>query len=381
MTSELGSFCKQELFLYVFFLGCRRPGFSPRPKGMLVASADESAAIEESAIEYLGIRRITADGLGIKRSRKGANFSFIDDSKRVISRTHLKRINDLVIPPAWHDVRIATEKDAHLQAVGRDAAGRLQYIYHPEWVEVRAAAKAFRLSQIGSVLGRLRVRIRRDLADGTVNMPLAAAARIVDLLHLRAGHEAYAGDEGGRGVSTLLKRHLKMDGDGFHLAFRGKGGKHIEKSCDDPLLLTALKELRAYPGARLFKLKTSDGFRPMTAGDLNQYLAESSGKPITAKDFRTLFASATALDELQGFGLPGTTAIAKRAVAAAARKISAELANTPAVTRKSYIHPRIVESFERGELETAGNAPRKRGLSSAESKLVKFLEISRDSPS
>jgi DNA topoisomerase I len=318
-----------------------------------VASLGESGTIEENAIELLGIRRITADELGIKRSKNGASFIYVDDTKRTFSRATLKRIADLVIPPAWSNVRIATEKDAHLQAVGRDAAGRLQYIYHPEWVEVRDAAKAFRLSQIGSVLGRLRAQIRRDLADGTVDMPLAAAARIVDLLHLRAGHEVYAGDEGGRGVSTLLKRHLKMDTDVFHLAFRGKGGKHIDKTCNDPLLYAALKELRACPGARLFKLKTNGGFRPMTAGDLNQYLAQSSGKPITAKDFRTLFASSVALNELRNLERPTTTVFARRAVAAVARKISIELANTPAVTRRTYIHPRIVESFEKGELENS----------------------------
>jgi DNA topoisomerase-1 len=339
-----------------------------------VSSLGDSETIEENAREFLGIRRITADELGIKRSKNGTSFTYIDDAKRSISRTNLKRIHDLVIPPAWSDVRIATEKDAHLQAVGRDAAGRLQYIYHPEWVEVRAAAKAFRLSQLGSVLGRLRVCIRRDLNEGSVDMPLAAAARIVDLLHLRAGHEAYAGDEGGRGVSTLLKRHLKMDTDGFHLAFRGKGGKHIEKSCDDPLLIAALKELRAYPGARLFKLKTNDGFRPMTAGDLNQYLADSSGKPITAKDFRTLFASSAALNHLQNFGPPSKLAVARRAIMDAARKISAELANTPAVTRKSYIHPLIIERFEKGELENTGDVPRKRGLTNAEAKLMHFLK-------
>jgi DNA topoisomerase-1 len=344
------------------------------PVGLVVSSLGDSEAIEENAIEFLGIRRITSDELGIRRKKKGTSFTYVDDSKRTLSRTNLKRIADLVIPPAWSDVRIATENDAHLQAVGRDAAGRLQYIYHPEWVEVRAAAKAFRLSQLGSVLGRLRVCIRRDLSEGTASMPLAAAARIVDLLHLRAGHEAYAGDEGGRGVSTLLKRHLKMDSDGFHLAFRGKGGKHIDKSCDDPLLIAALKELRAYPGARLFKLKTSDGFRPMTAADLNQYLAESSGKPITAKDFRTLFASSVALNHFQNFGPPRTTAVARRTIMDAARKISVELANTPAVTRKSYIHPSIIGRFEKGALENTDDIPRKRGLTIAEAKLMQFLQ-------
>ena len=335
-----------------------------------MASLGESGTIEENTIEFLGIRRITAAELGIKRSKNGSSFTYVEDSKRPISRVTRKRIADLVIPPAWSEVRIATEKDAHLQAVGRDAAGRLQYIYHPEWVEVRDAAKAFRLSQIGSVLGRLRARIKRDLADGTVNMPLAAAARIVDLLHLRAGHEVYAGDEGGRGVSTLLKRHLKIDTGVFHLAFRGKGGKHIDKTCDDPLLYAALKELRTYPGARLFKLKTNDGFRQMTAADLNQYLARNLGKPITAKDFRTLFASSVALNELHYLERPTTTVVARRAVAAVARKISIELANTPAVTRGSYIHPRIVERFAKGELGIFSDSQKKRGLSSSESRLM-----------
>jgi DNA topoisomerase-1 len=114
----------------------------------------------------------------------------------------------------------------------------------------------------------------------------------------------------------------------------------------------------------------------MTAVDLNQYLAQSSGKPITAKDFRTLFASSLALDHLQAFGRPGTTAVARRAVADVARKISLELANTPAVTRKSYIHPLIIESFETGDLKNVRDAVKKRGLSAAESKLMQFLQKS-----
>ena len=143
-------------------------------------------------------------------------------------------------------------------------------------------------------------------------------------------------------------------------------GNTSTKRATTHCFIAALKELRTYPGARLFKLKTNDGFRPMTAGDLNQYLARNSGKPITAKDFRTLFASSVALNELQNLERPTTTVVARRAVAAVARKISIELANTPAVTRKSYIHPRIVESFEKGELEDVEDAPRKRNLSLAE---------------
>ena len=332
---------------------------------------DEPEIIEQNIIKSLGIRRITVEELGIKRSKNG--FSYVDDSKRTISRITLRRINDLVIPPAWSDVRIAVDKDSHLQAVGRDAAGRLQYIYHPEWVEVRDAAKAFRLLQIGKALGRLRLRIRSDLEQDTLEMPMATAARILDILHLRAGHEVYAGEEGGRGVSTLLKRHLKIDDNNFKLAFRGKGGKPIYKECNDPILIIALKKLRSYPGSRLFKLKTPNGYRPMTAVDLNEYLSTSSGKPITAKDFRTLFASSIALNKLLQAGAADSESAAKRIVSQIAREISAELANTPAVTKKSYIYPRIIGQFESGRLQSVVSS-KKRGLSSAESKLMGFLE-------
>src|SRR4029079_9523071 len=232
----------------------------------------------------------------------------------------------------------------------RDDAGRLQYIYHSAWEDVRAAAKAVRLAQLGQALSSLRPAVEADLKIVGALVPLAVATRLVDLLHLRAGHESYAGDEGGRGVATLLKQHVKVDGASFLLRFRGKGGKPIEKIHTDAALAEALAALRAIRGPRIFKLQMEQGFRPMTASDLNAYLAEIAGKPVTAKDFRTFYASATALDHLSQLGPIESPAARRRVVAEIARAISAELANTPAVVRKSYIHPRIVAKFELGEL-------------------------------
>jgi DNA topoisomerase-1 len=334
--------------------------------------------VERKAIEELGLRRIGTSELVIERVASKEGFDFCTaDGKRVGLRER-RRITALAIPPAWSEVRIAGDGDAHLQAVGRDDAGRLQYIYHSAWEDVRAAAKAFRLIQLGQALGPLRAAIAGDLKNKAAGCSLAVAARLVDLFRLRAGHESYAGEEGGRGVATLLKRHVQVDGAAFRLKFRGKGGKQIEKRREDGELAERLAELRRLRGPRLFKVPSNDGFRPMTAIDLNAYLAQASGKAITAKDFRTLYASATALDRLSGADVGQSPAARRRALQEVGRLIAAELANTPAVVRKSYVHPWIVEKFERGALTGLANGKARLGLSAEESKLIRFFEQEED---
>jgi DNA topoisomerase I len=330
--------------------------------------------VEQKVIDELGLRRVEASELTIERIGENAKFAYFRDGKRPVGRRDRNRIIELAIPPAWAEVRIAQDPDAHLQAIGRDDAGRLQYIYHSAWEDVRSAAKAVRLVQLGQAISNLRPAVEEDLKTDGARLPLAVATRLVDLLHLRAGHESYAGDEGGRGVATLLKQHVKIDGANFLLRFRGKGGKPIEKFHADADLAEALATLRSIRGPRLFKLQTEHGSRPMTASDLNAYLAEIAGKPVTAKDFRTLYASATALDHLSQLGTIDAPTARRRAVAEVARAISAELANTPAVVRKSYIHPRIIEKFEQGELSTMTNSRTRAWMSAAESKLMRFFE-------
>ncbi|MGE3831563.1 MAG: DNA topoisomerase IB, partial [Parvibaculaceae bacterium] len=296
--------------------------------------------IEHKATAEAGLKRIETSELSIVRvPGRAGTFAYERESERPVGARDRKRIMDLVIPPAWSEVRIAADPQAHIQAIGRDEAGRLQYIYHADWEDVRTATKTYRLVQLGSVLGRLREAIAADLVTDGPKLGLAAAARLIDLLHLRAGHEIYAGDEGGRGAATLLKRHLELGDQGFRLRFRGKGGKPVDKSCSDAQLADALRELRSIRGPRLFKVRSAEGYRPITASDLNDYLAARAGKPVTAKDFRTLFASATALDLLCREGAASSPTHFKRIVSQIAKTISTELVNTPTITRKSYIHP------------------------------------------
>jgi DNA topoisomerase I len=350
--------------------------FSSAMMEELMPAAIAIGDVEQKAIDELGLRRIDASELTIERISGNDRFAYLRGGRRPVGRRDRNRIIELAIPPAWSEVRIAQDPDAHLQAVGRDDAGRLQYIYHSAWEDVRAAAKAVRLTQLGQALSSLRPAVEADLKIDGARLPLAVATRLVDLLHLRAGHESYAGDEGGRGVATLLKQHVKVDGASFLLRFRGKGGKPIEKIHTDAALAEALAALRAIRGPRLFKLQTEQGYRPMTASDLNAYLAETAGKPVTAKDFRTFYASATALNHLSQLGIIEAPTARRRALAEVARAISAELANTPAVVRKSYIHPAIVEKFERGELSAMNNSRTRAWMSAAESKLMRFFEAS-----
>jgi DNA topoisomerase I len=328
--------------------------------------------VAAEAVVKLGLRHIETEELSIERLGRQGSFAYERKDGRTLGKRDLKRILALVIPPAWAEVRIAQDPNAHLQAIGRDDAGRLQYIYHADWEDVRTAVKTQRLLQMGDVLSRLRKAIDRDISTDGPNLATATAARLIDLLHLRAGHEGYAGDESGRGVATLLKRHLELDGTSFRLRFRGKGGKRISKICEDAQALEALRKLRSVRGSRLFKINRGDGYRPMTATDLNNYLRAESGRAITAKDFRTLYASAAALDFLVD-QREGTTSARRKAIIGVARRICEELANTPIVTRKSYIHPLILSHFENGMLAGSDPVKARAGQTAAESRLMRFL--------
>jgi DNA topoisomerase I len=339
-------------------------------------------ARERRLLRRLGLRKVELEDLTIERVACGRGFSFRQDGAVVRDPETRRRIADLVIPPAWREVRIAADPRAHLQAVGRDEAGRLQYLYHPSWSEIRAARKVERLARLGRGLQKLRAAVAQDLATGEMQNGaldrrtiLAAAATLVDRAGLRAGHEAYAGPESGRGAATLLRRHVTVEGCEVKLAFPGKGGRRIEMCLADEHLARVLAELKKVRGPRLFKERNGHGLRPLTAEDLNAYLREASGEDISAKDFRTFLAAARAL-ELLCTTAPATTARERRrCLSAVSRQVGEVLNNTPTVARSSYIHPEVLERFEDGVLDPALLRPKRRqGLDAAESALMRLIE-------
>jgi DNA topoisomerase-1 len=252
-------------------------------------------------------------------------------------------------------VFLAEDPRAHVQAVGRDAAGRLQYRYHPEWEKVREMQKAQRLGTLVDVLPRIRRAVTQHLATGEPSRAFALSA-VIELIAgsaLRPGSEEYARKNGTRGASTLLKSNVRLSGDSISLVFRGKGGKDIRKEFTDSRLANAITVLRTLPGPRLFQYKDESGaVRHVNAREVNAFLKDLAGCSVLLKDFRTLCASAAVLDNLART-IPADSAKKRRKqVLDAVRAAAEDLANTPAVCRRSYVHETVLTAFEDGALES-----------------------------
>ncbi len=326
-----------------------------------------------------GLNYVETADLGLRRRRYGKGFGYVDAEGLTVRDKALKaRIRELAIPPAWTDVCIAEDDRAHIQAVGRDTEGRLQYRYHPDWEEARAETKALRLLRLGSALPRLRDAVRKALSapELTRTKVIAAVVRLIDRALLRPGYEEYAQERGSRGASTLLKSDVAIEGDKVTLEFEGKGGKPVKQTVRDELLARVAKRLSTLKGRRLFSVPDNSGRqRPITARDVNAFLAEVSGTDVTAKDFRTFRATAEALAFLTENNGHETEKLRRQALVQAADKASEILVNTRSVARSSYIHPSVIKAYESGKLEASLFRGRIRnGLNKIESALMRFLE-------
>jgi DNA topoisomerase-1 len=307
------------------------------------------------ALARLGLRYITTDELTIRRKRVGGSFTFVSARGRTvrdeITRARLKR---LAVPPAYEDVLYAPDPRAHIQAIGRDAAGRLQYRYHSDWEKVRERRKARRLQRLVEAMPRIRRTVSRHLAaaEPTRELALSAVIELIACSAIRAGGESYVKSNRTRGAATMLKSNIVVNGARIALKFRAKGGKTIEKEFRCPRVASAIKVLLDLPGRRLFQYRGEDGSsRIVTASDVNTFLREIAGVKISLKDFRTLSASAAALEALAHIEPATSERGRRRQVKEAVTAVSEELANTPTICRKSYVHQTVVTAFENGKLE------------------------------
>jgi DNA topoisomerase-1 len=328
-----------------------------------------------------GLTYVESSALELSRRRCGKGFSYHDSSGRAVRNKGVKaRIKALAIPSAWTDVCIAGDDRAHIQATGRDAEGRLQYRYHPEWEHVRSSDKERRLLRFGSALPGVRCAVKQALTGSGITRKkvIAAAVRLIDVALLRPGHEEYARERGGRGASTLLKKDVAVDGDKIVVEFKGKGGKQIKQEVEDRSLARVVRKLTALRGSRLFNAPDENGIkRPITAREVNSFIAKAAGTEISAKDFRTFRASATALASLTKRNGHDSRQSRAKAIVDAADEASEILANTRAVARSSYIHSSIIEAYKQGKLENSLFQGRLRnGLTKIENALMRFLERS-----
>lgn len=308
----------------------------------------------------LGLRLTAPEGLHIRRKRAGEGWAFFNgQGRRIRDRQLVARLNRLAVPPAYQDVFYASDPKAHLQAVGRDAAGRLQYRYHPDWEKIRDIRKAQRLAYFIEGLPRIRRIVASALKAGKPNRELALASvvALVDASSIRAGNEGYARERKTRGATTLLKSNVQCSGDVLTLSFRAKGGKQVHKEVRNARLCKALAVLRKLPGSRLFQFQSEDGaIRSLTSQDVNLYLKEIAACEISLKDFRTLCGSSDALEALACVDPASSERGRKKQIKQALETAARSLENTATVCRKSYVHPAILTAFETGTLKPFADA-------------------------
>lgn len=307
----------------------------------------------------VGLQYVHDEEPGYTRRRCGKGFIYLSpQGRRITSPRILKRIESLVIPPAWNEVWICRSSTGHLQATGRDEAGRKQYLYHSDWTTISAATKFDRLALVAQLLPRIRRRVRSDLQgkELTRERVLAAVVRLLDKAHLRVGNERYLIENGSRGATTLASEHVEVDRFLISLNFPGKSGQQHEIEFSDPKTARVIEQCEEINGQYLFCYRCADGeFSPVNSTEVNSYLQQISGEDLTAKDFRTWWGSVIALASLVNtLAEQGSEKLTKQQVRHAlstAISITAQtLGNTKAVCRSHYIHPSILTAFETGEL-------------------------------
>ena len=302
------------------------------------------------------LRRSNCEHPGYSRRRWGKGFSYRDIRGQVIAdRQVLARIRALAIPPAWTDVWISPYPNGHIQATGTDGAGRRQYLYHPHWREMKDREKFDRALSFAQFLPAARRQITKHLrTEGSgQERALAAALRIVDAGALRVGGTRYAEANGSYGTTTLRIEHVTLSGAEVRFDFPGKSGQEWHTSITDADLAAALEPMLRRPGAdtALAYIGTDSAWHSVDAAQLNAFLKEVTGGDFTAKDFRTWQATVVAAMSLARLAPEaGTNRAKQKAVAATARDVAEHLGNTPAIARKSYIDPRVVDRFYDGEV-------------------------------
>ncbi|BFG76349.1 DNA topoisomerase IB [Paraburkholderia terrae] len=302
-----------------------------------------------------GLRHADDTRPGFTRRKLRGVFVYFDlDGKRIDDKTQIARINALAIPPAYTDVWICPDPRGHIQATGRDARGRKQYRYHPQWRETRDADKFGRMAAFGHALPKIRARVARDLARE--GMPrekvIAAVVHLLDTTLIRIGSVEYARDNQSYGLTTLRKKHVKIRAGEVRFRFAGKSGIEHDVTVDNARVKRIVRRCAELPGHDLFQYIDEDGARhTIGSADINEYLRDISSADFSAKDYRTWAGSVYAMAALRQL-VCESAADTRRHVVATVKEVATLLRNTPAVCKRCYIHPEVIAAFEAGELQS-----------------------------
>jgi DNA topoisomerase-1 len=348
-----------------------------------------------------GLVYVSDDTPGFTRVRRGEHFAYRDTQGKILKdKDEIQRIRQLAIPPAYTQVWICPLRNGHLQATGRDARGRKQYRYHAGWREQRDENKFDRMEAFGMALPRIRARVARDLQPRRGQplgrtLVLATLVRLLDTTFLRVGNDEYARDNGSYGLTTLRNPHAGVRGSVLQLRFRGKSGVMQNVRLDDPKVAAVVRRCQQLPGQELFQYEDENGqARTLGSSDVNDYLAEISaprgkaggGEKFTAKDFRTWHGTVQALELTRLACSANASTPSGYSAKAVLAEVAGLLGNTPAVCRKSYIHPAVMslgaelskDAETMGDIwDALGAAKKPRRLYIAEGRLLAFLKNRR----
>jgi len=312
---------------------------------------------------------------GITRKRQGRYWAYFDsEGKRIADRDEIDRLNAIGLPPAYEKAWFCADANGHLQATGVDARGRKQYRYHADFRARRESAKYDGLLEFGKALPRLRRRVEQDLKKRALSREtvLAAVVRLLDTEHIRVGNEQYAKENKSFGATTLRRRHVRRTGHGLMMRFAGKHGIVHEVKVTDTNLKRICKRCQELPGQMLFQYLNGDGEpKPISSGDVNDYIKQATGGDFTAKHFRTWSANVIALEQLLK-----KSEDARITVKTVVEPVAEALGNTPAISRKSYVHPKVLDAVKENPRDPLDGFDRPNGrkrLSTAEVGLLEFL--------
>lgn len=306
------------------------------------------------AARQASLRYVSDEQPGISRRRAGKGFAYRSPQGAPLRDAEtLRRIRSLAIPPAYTKVWICPHADGHIQATGRDQKGRKQYRYHPQWREVRDAAKYDHMLEFAQTLPAIRARVDTDMR--LPGLPrervLATVVHLLETTLIRVGNDDYAMQNESYGLTTLLNRHVAVDGAQLRFGFKGKSGKQWQLKVSDRRIAKIVRACQDLPGQDLFQYVAADkSIHDVTSADVNAYLKEISGRDVTAKDFRTWAGTVLAALALREFERFDSQAAAKKNIRAAIERVAGRLGNTPTICRKCYVHPHVIDSYMAGGL-------------------------------
>jgi DNA topoisomerase I len=309
----------------------------------------------KDAAQSAGLSYVSDDEKGLRRERAGNSFRYVKaNGDPVADEATLERIRKLAIPPAWTDVWICPKANGHLQATGRDARGRKQYRYHPQFREVRESTKYEHMLEFARALPSIRGKLAEHMALRGLprEKVLATIVHLLETTLIRVGNEDYAKENKSYGLTTLRNPHVSVEGTELRFRFKGKSGKSWRLQLKDRRVAKIVRACQELPGQKLFEYLDENGEpKEVTSSDVNAYLKEITGREVTAKDFRTWAGTVLAALALREFERADSQATTKKNLRAAIEQVAQRLGNTPAICRKCYVHPEVLAAYIEGGLE------------------------------